>query len=151
MELDAPATRGMLAQERPPSIATASPFEQAFAPGPRARPRLRRAMAVGIIVLGLAGGAALTVVATRGRGVATWSPAEPALAAMATLVDELCACHDLQCAGHVLKQMSAMKDPGGKPTQAQMDAARALAERMVACHEKLIARPLPPSSPPSSF
>ena len=141
----------MRAQERPPAIATASPFEQAFAHGPRARPRLRRAMAVGLIVLGLAGGAALTVVATRGRGVATWSPAESALAAMTTLVDELCACHDLQCAGPVMKQMSAMKDPGGKPTPAQLAEARALAERMGACHKALLALPRPSPSPPSSF
>ncbi len=55
------------------------------------------------------------------------------------VADQLCACKDLACAEAAMKPLSGMKDPGGKPTDAEMAQAQKLAERMMGCQQKLVA------------
>ena len=74
--------------------------------------------------------------------------AEPAIRKMGELADRLCDCKDMPCAEGVMKEMSAMKDPGGKPTKEQMERAMTIAERMAGCHQKLAGAEAPPAPPP---
>ncbi|HVV85037.1 MAG TPA: peptidylprolyl isomerase [Kofleriaceae bacterium] len=74
--------------------------------------------------------------------------ADAAIEKMSEMADELCACADMKCAGGVLRRMSEVKEPSGKPTKAEMEKAMAIAERMADCQKKLMAADMPPPPPP---
>jgi len=62
--------------------------------------------------------------------------ADAAIALMGRLADKLCACSDMKCAQGVTKEMSSIEDPGGKPTEEQMDRARKIAVQIGECQAK---------------
>ena len=64
--------------------------------------------------------------------------AEVAIAKMGRMADDLCACKDMACAEQVMKKMSSMKEPAGKPTRAEMEKAMKIAEKMAECQKKLM-------------
>lgn len=69
---------------------------------------------------------------------------------MGALTDKLCACGDVPCAEAVMKEMTTLKEPPEKPSDAQMKKAMALAEKMAGCQKRLMAAapPTPPTPPP---
>ena len=78
--------------------------------------------------------------------------ADAAIAKMGKMADKLCACKDMKCAEGVMKEMSSMKEPSGKPSKAQMEKAMKIAEKMAECQKKLMtaaAPPMPPMPPPT--
>ncbi|HVV83119.1 MAG TPA: hypothetical protein VHE35_08560 [Kofleriaceae bacterium] len=75
------------------------------------------------------------------------SGADAAIAKMGKMADKLCACKDMKCAEGVMKEMSAVKEPSGKPSKAQMDKAMKIAEKMADCQKKLMAADMPPPPP----
>jgi hypothetical protein len=61
-------------------------------------------------------------------------------AGMERFADRMCACKDAQCADQVAKDMSEWSkhlSPDGNPTDAQIERARALTERLTSCGSKL--------------
>jgi hypothetical protein len=78
--------------------------------------------------------------------------ADAAIAKMGKMADKLCACKDMKCAEGVMKEMSSMKEPSGKPSKAQMEKAMKIAEKMAECQKKLMQAdmpPVPPTPPPA--
>lgn len=77
--------------------------------------------------------------------------ADAAIAKMGKMADKLCACKDMKCAEGVMKEMSSMKEPSGKPSKAQMEKAMKIAEKMAECQKKLMQAdmPTPPTPPPA--
>ena len=75
--------------------------------------------------------------------------ADAAIAKMGKMADELCACKDMPCAEGVMKKMSSMKEPSGKPSKAQMEKAMKIAEKMADCQKKLMQANMPPPPPPA--
>ncbi len=77
--------------------------------------------------------------------------ADAAIAKMGKMADKLCACKDMKCAEGVMKEMSSMKEPSGKPSKAQMEKAMKIAEKMAECQKKLMTAdmPAPPPAPPA--
>ena len=69
--------------------------------------------------------------------------ADEAIATMAELADHLCTCQDMACAEHVMQETSAMREPSGKPSKAQMERAMAIAEKMATCQKALMAASAP--------
>ena len=61
-----------------------------------------------------------------------------AIATMAKIADEACACRDLACSEAALAKMSAIKEPPTKPSKAQMEAAMKVAEKMAECQKQLM-------------
>lgn len=74
--------------------------------------------------------------------------ADAAIAKMGKMADELCACKDMPCAEGVMKKMSSMKEPSGKPSKGQMEKAMKIAEKMADCQKKLMQANMPPPPPP---
>jgi hypothetical protein len=74
--------------------------------------------------------------------------ADAAIAKMGKMADKLCACKDMKCAEGVMKEMSSMKEPSGKPSKAQMEKAMKIAEKMAECQKKLMQADMPPPPPP---
>ena len=88
---------------------------------------------------------------TKGQAATPMTGIEGAFQQMGRLGDKLCVCGDLACAEGVMKEMSSIKEPAEKPSEAQMKQAMAIAEKMAMCHQRLTnaAPPSPPPSPPS--
>ena len=66
---------------------------------------------------------------------------------MGQLADELCACPDAACADEVVKKLGAIDAPHTKPTDAQMQTAMKIGERLTTCQSKLAAAAAPPPPP----
>ena len=73
--------------------------------------------------------------------------ADAAIAKMGKMADKLCKCTDMKCAEGVMKEMSSMKEPSGKPSKAQMEKAMKIAEKMAECQKKLMTADMPPPAP----
>lgn len=71
--------------------------------------------------------------------------ADAAIRSMGRLADKLCACRDMSCAEGVMREMSSMKEPSGKPSKAQMDKAMKIAEQMAECQKRLMTADAPAS------
>ena len=71
------------------------------------------------------------------------SSADAAIAKMGKMADKLCACKDSKCAEAVMKEMSGMKDPGGKPSKSQMEKAMKIAGQMAECQKKIMMADMP--------
>ena len=69
--------------------------------------------------------------------------ADDAISRMDRMADDLCRCVDLPCAENVMKEMSSMREPSGKPSKAQMERAMKIAERMADCQKRLMRDNMP--------
>lgn len=90
------------------------------------------------------------VTACRASIVAAASPAEraaaypeeygieQAIAIMARMADDMCACRDMPCVELVMRRMSALKEPDAKPSKADMEQAMKIAQRMAECQKRLM-------------
>ena len=76
------------------------------------------------------------------------SGADSAIDKMARIGDEVCACRDMPCLDGAMKKMSALKEPSGKPTKAQMERAMKIAEKMADCQKRIMTMDMPPPPPP---
>jgi peptidyl-prolyl cis-trans isomerase A (cyclophilin A) len=63
--------------------------------------------------------------------------AEPVLASMSTMADELCACTDVACSDAVMHRLATLDQPTVRPTTEQMERAMKIAEKMVECQKRL--------------
>jgi peptidyl-prolyl cis-trans isomerase A (cyclophilin A) len=75
--------------------------------------------------------------------------ADAVIAAFRRLTDEMCGCKDQACAERVLTEMKDLRDPGDTPTEAQMQEAMKIAEKMSACQKALMPDEDPPAPDPA--
>ena len=116
--------------------------------------------AVALLVGALGGGATVLATMEPSRGTATEDEdeddddsgqgADQVIGRMVRMADQLCACKDMACAEGVMKKMSSIKEPSGKPSKAQFEQAMKIAEKMAGCQKKIMEAemPAPPSPPP---
>jgi cyclophilin family peptidyl-prolyl cis-trans isomerase len=86
-----------------------------------------------------------------GSGASGRGSADQTIALMGQMADDLCACKDMACAESVMKAMSSLKEPAGKPSKAQMEKAMRLAEKMADCQRALMAANAPAPPDPTAM
>jgi type I site-specific restriction endonuclease len=86
--------------------------------------------------------------ATPEQRLAAGDATDRAVAKFGELTDRVCACKDLACAEHVMKEISEMDEPEGKPTREQMEQVMKYAEQMAACQRRLMGDETPDASTP---
>jgi hypothetical protein len=91
------------------------------------------------------GGAAPSAPAGRAPTLTPAQQADLALGQMAAATDRLCRCDTLACMDAIHREMAAIVTPDGKLTNAQMDRAMKVAERMTTCKDRVLMRAAPSS------
>ena len=61
-----------------------------------------------------------------------------ALKEMEGVVDEVCACSDMECAKKAMEKLEKIKEPEGKPSESDMKQGLELAGKMEKCMKKIM-------------
>ena len=61
-----------------------------------------------------------------------------ALKEMESVVDEVCACKDMECAKKAMEKLEKIKEPEGKPSESDMKKGMELAGKMEKCMKKIM-------------